>query len=91
MICWDFWLNDRTSTAEDSHGSIPLGACSSSSTRGEHAQFIQAIELTGSIIQSDKPLGLMGGHSGMQVPVGTSYSEQAEQMSPPVRGAAAGQ
>jgi hypothetical protein len=52
---------------------------------GEHAQIVQANELTGSIIQSDKPIGLMGGHSGMQAPVGTAYSDHAEQMIPPVR------
>lgn len=52
---------------------------------GEHAQLVQDAELTGSILQSDKPVGLMGGHSGMQVPVGTPYSDHAEQMIPPVR------
>ena len=52
---------------------------------GEHAQFIQDEELTGSVLMSDKPVGLMGGHSGMQAPVGTPYSDHAEQMIPPVR------
>ena len=52
---------------------------------GEHAQLVQDNELTGSIIMSDKPVGLMGGHSGMQVPVGTPYSDHAEQMIPPIQ------
>lgn len=52
---------------------------------GQHAQLTQEEELTGSVIQSDKPIGLMGGHSGMQVPVGTSFSDHAEQMIPPIR------
>ncbi|MCA9687073.1 MAG: IgGFc-binding protein, partial [Myxococcales bacterium] len=52
---------------------------------GEHAQLVQDSELTGSIIMSDKPVGLMGGHSGMQVPVGTPYSDHAEQMIPPIQ------
>ena len=52
---------------------------------GEHAQLTQGSELTGSIIESDKPVGLMGGHTGMQAPVGTSFYDHAEQMIPPVR------
>jgi hypothetical protein len=53
--------------------------------RGEHAQYSQPEELTGSIIQSDKPIGLMAGHSGLRVPVGVAYADHAEQMIPPVR------
>jgi len=52
---------------------------------GQHAQLTQLAELTGSVIQADKPVGLMGGHTGMQVPVGTTFSDHAEQMIPPVR------
>lgn len=52
---------------------------------GQHAQLTQDAELTGSVVQSDKPIGLMGGHSGMQVPVGTAFSDHAEQMIPPIR------
>ncbi len=53
--------------------------------RGQHLQLTQSAELTGSIVQTDQPVGLMGGHTGMQVPVGTPYSDHAEQMIPPVR------
>jgi hypothetical protein len=53
--------------------------------RGQHAQFSQPAELTGSIIESDKPIGLMAGHSGLRVPIGVSYADHAEQMIPPVR------
>jgi hypothetical protein len=52
---------------------------------GQHAQLTQNEELTGSVIQSDRPIGLMGGHTGMQAPVGTAYSDHAEQMIPPIR------
>jgi len=52
---------------------------------GEHAQISQEAELTGSVIQTTKKVGLMGGHTGMQAPVGTGYSDHAEQMIPPVR------
>ncbi|MEZ4451639.1 MAG: IgGFc-binding protein [Nannocystaceae bacterium] len=52
---------------------------------GRHAQITQDAELTGSVIQSTKKVGLMGGHTGMQAPVGVAYSDHAEQMIPPVR------
>ena len=52
---------------------------------GQHAQLTQDLELTGSVLQSNKPIGLMGGHTGMQAPVGTAYSDHAEQMIPPIR------
>jgi hypothetical protein len=52
---------------------------------GEHAQLTQDAELTGSVIESNKPIGLMGGHTGMQAPVGTSFYDHAEQMIPPIR------
>lgn len=52
---------------------------------GEHAQFTQQQELTGSIVLADKPVGLMAGHNGLRVPVGVAYADHAEQMIPPVR------
>ncbi len=52
---------------------------------GEMAQFSQNAELTGSVISSDKPIGLMGGQKSLNVPVGVSYADHAEQMIPPVR------
>lgn len=73
----------------DGGGGIPAGAAGVPVEfmldAGQHAQLTQPEELTGSVIQSDKPIGLMGGHSGMQCPVGTSFSDHAEQMIPPVR------
>lgn len=53
--------------------------------QAQHVQLTQEGELTGSIIQADAPVGLMGGHTGMLAPVGTFYSDHAEQMIPPVR------
>jgi len=53
--------------------------------RGQHAQLSQPEELTGSVVESDKPIGLMAGHSGLRVPVGVAYADHAEQMIPPVR------
>jgi hypothetical protein len=45
------------------------------------------LELTGSALQSDKPVGVIGGSTIMDVPAdaGTSRADHAEQMLPPVR------
>ncbi len=53
--------------------------------KGQHAQITQAAELTGSAIQSTKPVGFMAGHTCMNMPVGTSYCDHGEQMVPPVQ------
>ena len=52
---------------------------------GEQAQFSQPAELTGSVLSADKPVGLMAGHSCLNVPKGVSFCDHAEQMTPPVR------
>jgi hypothetical protein len=52
--------------------------------RGEHAQLTQVAELTGSIIATDKPVGLMAGHNCMRVPTGISACDHGEQMVPAV-------
>jgi hypothetical protein len=70
-------------------GGLPSGAANSplsfSLGAGEMAQFSQNAELTGSVISSNKPIGLMGGQKSLNVPVGVSYADHAEQMIPPVR------
>ena len=53
--------------------------------KGQHAQFSQNLELTGSIIQSDKPVGFMAGQQCMRKPTGVFYCDHGEQMIPPVR------
>lgn len=52
---------------------------------GEHLQLAQSAELTGSIVQADKPIGLMAGHSCMFAPLGVQFCDHAEQMIPPVQ------
>ncbi len=52
---------------------------------GQQAQITENGELTGSVIQSDKPVGLMGGHPCMRAPIGTAYCDHGEQMIPPIR------
>ncbi len=75
--------------AVEGGGGIPGGGAGQSLQftldAGEHAQISQAAELTGSIVQSDKPVGLMGGHECMRVPLGEEWCDHGEQMIPPVR------
>ncbi len=53
--------------------------------RGQHAQITQDAELTGSPIESTKPIGLMAGHECLNVPPQAAYCDHAEQQIPPVR------
>jgi hypothetical protein len=52
--------------------------------QGEHAQISQE-DLTGSILSSDKPVGLMAGHQCMSIPDGVLACDHGEQMVPPIR------
>lgn len=52
---------------------------------GETIEFIEFDELTGSPIQSNKPIGVFAGHLGLRVPYDADYSDHAEQQLPPVR------
>lgn len=52
---------------------------------GETVEIIQSEELSGSPIQSDKPIGLFAGHLGLRLPADTDYSDHSEQQIPPVR------
>jgi hypothetical protein len=53
--------------------------------RGRQAQITQNLELSGSVIQSDKPIGFLAGQPCMRWPIGTAYCDHGEQMIPPVR------
>jgi hypothetical protein len=53
--------------------------------QGQYLQFTQRAELTGSALQADKPIGVFGGATLMDVPVTTFRGDTAEQMLPPVR------
>jgi hypothetical protein len=56
---------------------------------GQYLQFTQPLELTGSAIQSDRPITVIGGSTVMDVPLNdplkSSRADSAEQMLPPVR------
>jgi hypothetical protein len=52
---------------------------------GETLQLSQPDELTGSPIQSDKPIGLFAGHPCLNVPAGQPFCDHAEQQIPPVQ------
>ncbi|MGH7280386.1 MAG: IgGFc-binding protein, partial [Polyangiaceae bacterium] len=54
--------------------------------KGEYLQFTQDAELTGSAIQSDNPVAVIGGNTLMDVPVDRQQrADGAEQMLPPVQ------
>ncbi len=53
--------------------------------QGQYLQFTQRAELTGSALQSNKPVAVLGGSTLMDVPVTTLRADTAEQMLPPVR------
>jgi IgGFc binding protein len=52
---------------------------------GETIEFVQAEELTGSPIVSNKPIGMFAGHLGLRVPQDVDWSDHAEQQVPPIR------
>ncbi len=53
--------------------------------RGEYLQVTQPTELTGSAVQSDKPIPVVGASTLIDLPVGRLRADSAEQMLPPVR------
>lgn len=53
--------------------------------RGQQAQISQPGELTGSVIDADKPIGVMAGHQCLLAPQGVYFCDHAEQMLPPVK------
>ncbi len=53
--------------------------------KGEYLQFTQPIELTGSAIQSNNPIAVIGGATLMDVPTSRIRADSAEQMLPPIR------
>ncbi len=68
-------------------GVVPAGAAGVplqlTLQRGQHLQLSQMVELTGSTVTADKPVGFMAGHSCMFVPTPVSYCDHGEQMIPP--------
>lgn len=52
--------------------------------KGQQVQLSQSQYLTGSILQSDKPIGFMAGHVCAFIPKGVFYCDHSEQMVPPV-------
>jgi hypothetical protein len=56
--------------------------------RGEQAQIHQAAELTGSVLQSNLPIGLIAGHPTLDIPGGVTFqgdADHGEEVIPPVR------
>jgi hypothetical protein len=53
--------------------------------QGQYLQFTQPTELTGSAVQADAPVAVIGGSTFMDVPLNMPRADSAEQMLPPVR------
>ena len=53
--------------------------------RGEYLQFTQGEELTGSVIQADKPVGVFGGATCINVPADKEACDTAQQQLLPVK------
>ncbi len=53
--------------------------------QGQYLQFTQPAELTGSAVQADAPISVIGGSTLMDVPLNIARADTAEQMLPPVR------
>ncbi len=53
--------------------------------KGQVVQFAQPAELTGSALQSTKPVGVWGGHNCFNIDVDTGACDSAHQQIPPVR------
>jgi hypothetical protein len=70
-------------------GGLPPGSPNTPYTftlnKGQQAQFTQSSDLTGSVIQSTKPIGFMAGQPCMRAPFGVAYCDHGEQMVPPVK------
>jgi IgGFc binding protein len=70
-------------------GQLPAGPANQPYTftlnAGQQAQFSQLADLTGSIIQTSKPVGFMAGQPCMRAPFGVDYCDHGEQMIPPIR------
>jgi hypothetical protein len=54
-------------------------------SRGEVLTFLTRNELTGTPIQSSKPIGVFGGHNCMNVPVDAEACDAAHQQIPPIK------
>jgi len=52
--------------------------------RGGVLQILQHNDLVGSVIESNKPVGVFGGHNGMYVPVDVAFADLDQTQIPPV-------
>ena len=70
-------------------GGLPAAAAGASVSyglnRGQYLQFTQPSELTGTAVQANKPVAVIGGSTLMDLPLNTVRADSAEQMLPPVR------
>jgi hypothetical protein len=69
-------------------GGVPSGGPNTSMTvqlqRGQYVQFTQTEELSGSPVQSNKPVAMFGAASCMNIPVNENACDTAHQQIPPI-------
>lgn len=80
------WL--KPNTFVNGGGGLPAAPANQSTkytlNAGEYLQFLQSTEFSGSAIESDKPVAVIGGSSLYQVPVGRQRADGGHQMLFPV-------
>ncbi len=68
---------------------VPTGPANASSeymlSHGQYLQITQTAELTGTAVQSDRPVAVIGGSTLIDLPLDVKRADTAEQMLPPVR------
>jgi hypothetical protein len=70
---------------QDVAGAGPGTSATYTLDAGEYLQLTQPAELTGTAVQSDHPVAVIGGSTLMDLPLSSDRADSAEQMLPPVR------
>jgi hypothetical protein len=65
-------------------GAVAGAPASYALNRGQYLQFTQRDELTGTAVQSDRPVAVIGASTLMDLPLDVRRADSAEQMLPPV-------
>lgn len=85
----DTHITIEPTVAVDGGGGIPASAPGEAFEftldAGEYAQINQMHDISGSILESTRPVGVLGGSTCQFVPAGVFFCDHMEQMIPPVR------
>jgi hypothetical protein len=70
---------------DDVAGAAPGTSVTYTLDAGQYLQLTQSAELTGTAVQADQPVAVIGGSTLMDLPLSSARADSAEQMLPPVR------